>query len=533
MDPSETNTGGAPSQGPRSESEPAPVPPPTPSPESASADGGVTGTPPTRDAGVTEERYWHAGKLDPMPIRKMPKAPPSIHLLGPTMFLVALGVGMGESYMWPRLVLLFGPEIRWLFLVGVSLQAVVMLEMSRYVMATGESIFMGAARVFKPAMWFFFITAMLVYIWPGHLSAGAAAFENVTGIPWQGTAITGMILVGVVFTLAKVIYNLLENVLSLLIGVLVVGTSIVAAIVGSFADVLTTITGMFAFGYMPDEALTAAWFPVIVGSIAFAGPSGMQQMWYTLHLRDKQAGMGAHIPQIRGLVNAGEQETMPSRGFMFDTEDPEEMEKWKGWRKWVTFDAIVLFWGITMLVTISFTVIAQASVRIDSNVANVIREGEQDAALQAMAGAFAAAGSPLLGTVFFLFIALIGLNATLGLFDSFSRGQADMTYYFVPGAQRFSLSKLYAMFLWGVIAFGILILLFGPADGPAGILDTLAFLSTFAMGAYCIVLLLVNNLMLPKKIRPGIVSNAIIAFGAVFYLGALLYSLFAFGVVVS
>ena len=45
--------------------------------------------------------------------------------------------------------------------------------------------------------------------------------------------------------------------------------------------------------------------------------------------------------------------------------------------------------------------------------------------------------------------------------------------------------------------------LFGPADGPAGILDILAFLSTFAMGAYCVVLLLVNNRLLPKPIRPG------------------------------
>ncbi|WP_344748089.1 Nramp family divalent metal transporter, partial [Streptosporangium vulgare] len=84
-----------------------------------------------------------------MPIRTLPDAPPSIHILGPTVFLVALGVGMGESYMWPRLVLLFGPEIRWLFLIGVTLQAVVMLEMARYAMATGESIFFGAARVFK------------------------------------------------------------------------------------------------------------------------------------------------------------------------------------------------------------------------------------------------------------------------------------------------------------------------------------------------------------------------------------------------
>ncbi|MFD0744522.1 hypothetical protein ACFQ1L_23930 [Phytohabitans flavus] len=60
----------------------------------------------------------------------------------------------------------------------------------------------------------------------------------------------------------------------------------------------------------------------------------------------------------------------------------------------------------------------------------------------------------------------------------------------------------------------------------------LAFLSTFAMGAYCIVLLLVNNRMLPKPIRPGIVQNLVIGFGAVFYLGMLIYSLFRFGVVI-
>ncbi len=478
-------------------------------------------------------RVWHAGGLEPMPIRKLPDAPPSIHILGPTVFLVALGVGMGESYMWPRLVLLFGPEIRWLFLIGVTLQAVVLLEMSRYAMATGESIFMGAARVFKPIMWFFFTIAILIYIWPGHLSAGALALESITGIPWQASAVTGLLLVGVVFTLAKVIYNLLESVLSILIGTLVVGTAIIASLVGTWSDLASTLTGMFAFGYLPEAALTAAWFPVIVGSIAFAGPSGMQQMWYTLHLRDKGAGMGSHIPKIRGLRHAGEEETMPSRGYMFDTDDADEMRKWKGWRRWVTFDALLLFWGITMLVTISFTILAQAAARQSPAVVDLLRAGEREAALNAMSDSFASVGSPVLGGVFLGFIALIGLNATLGLFDSFSRGQADMAYYFVPGARRFRMSHLYAGFLWGVITFGIVILLFGPADGPVAILDTLAFLSTFAMGAYCVVLLLVNNRMLPKPVRPGIVSNLTIGFAAVFYLGMLFYSLVRFGVVVS
>ena len=206
---------------------------------------------------------------------------------------------------------------------------------------------------------------------------------------------------------------------------------------------------------------------------------------------------------------------------------------WRGWRRWVTWDAFLLFWGITMLVTVSFTVLAQAASRANPDVKALIEDGDRDAALSAMSDSFAVVGGPLLGGVFFGFIALIGLNATLGLFDSFSRGQADMTYFFVPGARRFKMAHLYAGFLWGVIAFGILILLFGPADGPSGVLDTLAFLSTFAMGAYCVVLLLVNNRMLPKPIRPRWWTNVIIGFGAVFYLGMLFYSLFRFGVVVG
>ena len=479
------------------------------------------------------EKVWHAGRLDPMPIRKLPSAPPSVHILGPTVFLLALGVGMGESYMWPRLVLVFGQDIRWLFLIAVTLQAVVLLEMSRYAMATGESIFFGAARVFKPIMWLFYVSAILIYIWPGHLAAGAGAFEEMTGIPWKVTAVVALVFVGVLFTMLRNIYGTMEKVLGLLIGILVVGTAVIAALVGSWAELEGTLRGMLAFGYLPHKALTAAWFPIIVGSAAFAGPSGMQQMWNTLQLRDSGAGMGSHIPKVMGLMHAGEAAPMPARGYMFDTADADEMKKWKGWRRWITFDAFLLLWGITMLVTISFTVLALAAKQINPNVATLIEGGDRNAALRAMSDAFASAGSPVLKPLFFGFIALIGLNATLALFDSFSRGQADMTYFFVPGAKRFNMSQLYGFFLWGVIGFGILVLLFGPADGPAAILDVLAFLSTFAMGAYCVVLLLVNNMMLPKPIRPSILSNLIIGVGAVFYLGMLFYSLVRFGVVVG
>ena len=168
------------------------------------------------------------------------------------------------------------------------------------------------------------------------------------------------------FTVVTFIYNLIEGLLAFLVGVLVIGSAIVGAFVGSLSDLGDTLAGTVAFtSGIPDEAFTAAFFPIVVGALAFAGPSGMQQMWYTLWLRDKGAGMGVHIPKVRGLLHAGEEETIPDSGSMFDTDDPDEMRKWKAWRKWVAYDALLLFFGITMLVTIIFTVMAMNAAELN------------------------------------------------------------------------------------------------------------------------------------------------------------------------
>jgi hypothetical protein len=402
--------------------------------------------------------------------------------------------------------------------------------MARYAMATGESIFFGAARIAQPIMWLFFVTAIAVYIWPGHISTGADALEELTGIPWQLSASLGLVIIGLMFTVVKFVYNIVEAVLAFLVGVLVIGSAIIAAIVGSLSDLGDVLLGLVRFDFgIPHAAVTAAWFPIIVGSIAFAGPSGMQQMWYTLWLRDKGAGMGVHMPRVRGLLHAGEEETIPSGGSMFDVDDPDEMRKWKDWNKWVRYDAILLFFGTTMLVTIIFTVLAMHAADVNPEAKQNLLNGERDAALTAMRDAFNDTAT-ILGTLFFIFIAIVGWKASVGLFDAFARGQSDMSYYFVPGAKKFKMAHLYGLFLWGVILFGVLIINFGPVDGPTGILNVLAFMSTFIMGAYCLTLAAVNRKCLPKKIRPNPIITVLLVLGGIAYLGLLLYSTIKFGV---
>jgi hypothetical protein len=482
---------------------------------------------------AVEERTVPAGRQGAWPIRPLPDPWKPIHLLGPGMALTALAVGLGETFQWPRLVMVFGPNVRWLFLIGVTLQLVVMIEMARWSMATGESIFFGAARVHPAIMWFFFFTGVLVYIFPGHVALGAQALESLWGIPWEPTAIAGLILIGLILTFSKVVYNVVEAVLTTFIGILVVGSAIIASVVGNWSDVGDTITGTFAFGYTDPDFFTAAWFPIIVGSLAFAGPSGMQQMWYTLWLRDKGAGMGHYIPRIRGVRALADEETMPARGFTFDTENPTEMKKWDGWRKWNMFDAVALFWGITMLTTVIYTVLALSAARINPEVGGLIRTDSDDT-ISAMAAAFGEAGGSLARWSFFIFIGVVGWKLSFGIFDALARGNSDMTYYFVPRTRKFGMSRIYLTYVWIAVAAGVTVMtlvglgIMGNEDGPGFILNTLAFLSAFVMGAYCILLLFTNN-MLPKKIRPKMWTNLALGFAAFLYLGGIASSLIFYG----
>jgi hypothetical protein len=490
-----------------------------------------------RAVAEAEERTVPMGREAPLPIRPLPKPFNPVHLIGPGIALTALGVGLGETYQWPRLVIVFGPSVRWLFLLGVTVQLVVMIEMARWSMATGESIFFGATRIWRPVMWFFFASALFIYIWPGHMAVGAQSIEDLTNgrLGWYPVAAVGLLVVGVVLTIAKYVYRVVESVLTVFVSILVIGSAIIASMVGSWGDLWDTLTGTVALGGgspLPSDWFTEAWFPIVVGAVAFAGPSGMQQMWYSLWLRDKGAGMGSYIPRIAGLrgLRDVEKETIPARGYTFDVDDPEEMSKWQAWRRWNFFDAGVLFWGITMLTTIIFTVMAISATRVSPQTADLIREGEREAALDGMAAAFGSVSGGWTKTVFLLLIGVIGWKQSFGLFDALSRGQADMTYYFAPKARRWSMSRHYIFFVWFIILFGIGTLSWiGSEDGPGAILDILAFLSAAVMGAYCLLLLFVNNRLLPRKLRPGLISNIALSIGVLLYLGGTLWSWLVMG----
>ena len=88
--------------------------------------------------------------------------------------------------------------ILWLFTVGVLTQFVVISEIERWTVATGESVFAGMGRLTRRAFWpWFFLAATLVsFFWPGWAAESAAFVSTVVSIltdtpplPWQPIAL--------------------------------------------------------------------------------------------------------------------------------------------------------------------------------------------------------------------------------------------------------------------------------------------------------------------------------------------------------
>jgi hypothetical protein len=261
--------------------------------------------------------------------------------------------------------------------------------------------------------------------------------------------------------------------------------------------------------------------PFVVGSIAYAGPSGMQQIWYTLWCRDNGVGMGKYVGRITGLF--GKEETVPEAGYTFDAKDPEEQEKWRGWRKYGDFDARVLFYSMSIILTFFYVLLQLGALSIDPNLIELERTGKSLAIITGMGEVFSQYLGPLAAKAFFLVAFVQIWNTGFGVYDGYARGQADILYSNIPAARKIHLSKWYYIFLYGTLipacaAFFI-------AKKPLVLVIWGTWLAAFAMAFYCPLLAYVNNRLLPKELRPKWYQTLWLLIGTVFYWGMILYSL--------
>ena len=80
------------------------------------------------------------------PPQLLPPPLPFKKLLGPSFILLGLGLGSGEIILWPYLASNWGLGIAWGAMLGILFQFFINMEIERYSLARGESVFWGLAR---------------------------------------------------------------------------------------------------------------------------------------------------------------------------------------------------------------------------------------------------------------------------------------------------------------------------------------------------------------------------------------------------
>ncbi|HYP45526.1 MAG TPA: Nramp family divalent metal transporter [Propionibacteriaceae bacterium] len=420
-------------------------------------------------------------------VRDLPDAPVQYRrLIGPGIVAAGVGLASGEFILFPFIASQVGLVFVWAAMVGLLTQYFINLEIERYTLATGETALTGFSRYWRHWGLVFAFLAYLANLWPGWATSSATLASYVFGGRPTYIAIVMLVVIGLILTLAPVVYVALERAQMLKV-IAVILLFVVGAIVAVGADAWADAPQIITRPRIPVEALGIA---TLLGALAFAGAGGGQNLVQSNWIRDKGFGMGEYVPRLVSPIT-GQPEAAPSTGYVFEP-TPANMSRWKGWWKFANLEQIFTFVLITFLTILFTSLLAYSTVYgregLASNISFIKTEGEVLA--------------ERVGSWFKFFFWIIGsfslFAAALGIVDYTSRLAADVlkTSY----ARNASESKLYAALVWGLVGVGILVLLLG-FDQPIVLLVIAAVVGGFMMFIYSGLLILINRKSLPAPIR--------------------------------
>ncbi len=444
-----------------------------------------------------------------MPLRDLPQPRSLGKMLGPGIIMVAVGVGSGEYILHPYIAVTVGLVFLWAAVLGLGTQYFINTEVERYSLATGETAVTGFIRMWRPWAPLFVVMTIVPWAWPGWMTSAATLITYVSGGGnVVAVSIIGLIVMGAVLTISPVVYQTVEKLEFLKVGLILIFAFIVVLFVIGTQPWVDLGSGTVAgFGRLPDEVPTAT----LMSALVFAGGGGAINLTMSNWIRDKGWGMGAHIPRLVSPITGEEEAASTSTGYAFP-QNEENLRRWQVWWKNARREQFLTFFVIGVLSIVIFSVLAYSVLPRGSAEAGdltfIQREGEL---LEASVGTW-------FKLVFWAVGAISLMFANLVILDMVGRVVADIlkNRYFADSA-TWSESKLYFAIVWLEVAFGSIILLSGVTQ-PLVLLVTAAVLNGFVMAVYSVLLIQLNRKYLPPTVR---VSGA--------RLGTLVWAVVLFG----
>lgn len=459
--------------------------------------------------------------LDPQRPADLPaRTLPFWRIAGPGAVLVGLSIGAGEIIVWPGIVAQYGASMVWIAVVGIVLQLGINLEVGRYTVATGESIFTGYSRVWRGFAPLFIALTLASTLAPGWARASGLTFKALLVGPQGGgsdTLWTGLTFAAIWLLLfgSKRAYRAVETTVKILVAVVTVGMIAVAARIGSGETWLELAAGAVNVPYRHPDMPIKTMFIALV----FAGAGGTTNLFYSYYLRDKRIGMGARVPALLNPLR-GKEEAAPSAGFRFG-DDEANTSRFRSWWRYVVQDQLLFFLGLNALTLLLFVYGALASLRprgIVPGPGTLIWDEAQILA-ELM-------GEP--GRVLFLVVGAATLFSTqIAIVDGVARCLADMLHTSFRFGARLTMGSWYLALTTGLMVFGTLLTAFMEARGVTelGFFFNSAYMGGFAMAVYVPLNLWINHRYLPRAARPGLFASAFTVLSSIVYIGFALFCL--------
>lgn len=457
-------------------------------------------------------------RIAPLGVKELPAAPPLRKLIGPSFILLGLGLGSGEVVLWPYMASNYGLGIVWGMLIGITMQFFINMEVERYALVNGESVFVGFARLLRWLPIWFIVSTFFGFGWPGIGLYGASllttALQPILNVQVNTVGIIVFVAIGLILTLGKVLYRTVERLQKYLIGIGVPFIAFLTYYLASSSDVIALIQGLAGQGVLHGE--TYSFFPpgivlgTFLGALAYAGAGGNLNLTQSCYVRDKGYGMGKYAQKITSLITAGgSSDSFTLTGNTFPT-TPANMKRFRQWWRTINTEHFLVFWLLGLFTMLTLSLLSYITTFGQSNSAT----GINFVILEAVA--IGQATLPMFGMLF-LIVAGVMLCATqLTVLDSTSRIITENILLLQSGRRTFSVSKAYYVVLWVQILFGIAVFSLG-FDQPLALIILGAVINAFSMFIYTGIMLWLNNRALAKEVRPAGWRNAALVFTFVFF----------------
>jgi hypothetical protein len=449
-------------------------------------------------------------KLSPLAKKDLPKPLSLKKLLGPSFILLGLGLGSGELILWPYLSAKYGLGIIWGAVLGITFQFFINMEIERYALVTGESIFVGLARKLgKLTPIWFILSTLIPWMWPGIIASSATLLAHILGINYSPILpIILLLLIGTALTLGPVIYKTQEIFQRTLILIGVPFVFALAIFLARPLDWQALVQGLIGkgegFWFLPTGISLATF----LGAFAYAGAGGNLNLAQSFYIKEKGYGMGKFSGRITSILT-GKKEKIKLEGTTFSL-TTKNLKYFKLWWKRINIEHLTIFWAtgaVTMILLslLSFsTVFGQGETQ---GIEFVLNE----------AGIIAQKTLPFVGITFLIIATAMLFSTQFSVVDATSRIMSENLVILSP--KRFPITKLpffFYGFLWIQIIAGIIIFALGFTQ-PLTLVIIGAALNAVAMFFYTGLILWLNLTNLAKPLRPSLIRILAVFSAFIFY----------------